>query len=706
MAVPSSIRTVVIGAQQVELLHDLVKRTGITDSWVSNSLVSLTVRWNRLLYETVARHIAAMLEESNPRLLAFDLSEYSPSTAEGLSMGSILGPRPVNFVIPVSSIPMHWCIVGSSGFGKSEFAMKAADELLSMGTCPVRIFDPKADEFSPLAKTHANVKCLKASNLKINLFSPPPNVPHETWYPEVTDHLSETYSFWEGALSLILRHCFQLHERHQQVTLLTLIDSIRGERGGFGQKDAMAKATAISRLEFILYATGTALTTDSGLLEALHGQSLVLSTSGLMSSIESYVTEYLLLWEYEYRKHNPGKRCFSLTIYDECQHRLFSSRKEFGVHSRSAPLISKMFDEARALNLGICSLSQEPSTLIKPVVNNSWLKVGFRLGSGQEIKTMKDAMGLTEEQAECIHYLEPGEAIVRMAGGHLDPIPVRFDQFDPAPVMSTQEFEAYQKLEVDRLLKETLPRQDRITSIPRDAKIPPPVSLLTPHRTPPPTRGDIKTLENRESETKAATEPGDPARRVLGVWLNLEDLFLTQGELFEKLDIRSGSRQAKIKKDLLTRGYILDHKLQSAKTYVSVWEPTNSAYELIGLQKPTFESKGGHLHQFIAHRIKKWAIKQGYDAAIESMLSNGKAVDLVLRRGAELAFIEVAVSKPLQKEITNLVKDLETSLVPDRLVVAVVNSKAKIEVEGLVASEKQLERYRDKIGVELAGSYL
>ena len=84
------------------------------------------------------------------------------------------------------------------------------------------------------------------------------------------------------------------------------------------------------------------------------------------------------------------------------------------------------------MNLGICSLSQEPSTLIKAVVNNSYLKIAFHLGSGSEIQVMKDAMGLDDDQSEMLHYLEIGESIVRMAGGYMDAFPVEIDMFEPA----------------------------------------------------------------------------------------------------------------------------------------------------------------------------------------------------------------------------------------------------------------------------------
>ena len=90
-------------------------------------------------------------------------------------------------------------------------------------------------------------------------------------------------------------------------------------------------------------------------------------------------------------------------------------------------------------------MSQEPSSLVKPVLNNSFLKLAFHLGSGDEIKTASNAMGLNEEQKQALHYLDTGEAIVRMAGGFMDPFPVKIGKFEANAEISDAEFWQHQK---------------------------------------------------------------------------------------------------------------------------------------------------------------------------------------------------------------------------------------------------------------------
>ena len=104
----------------------------------------------------------------------------------------------------------------------------------------------------------------------------------------------------------------------------------------------------------------------------------------------------------------------------------------------------------------------------------------------------------------------------------------------------------------------------------------------------------------QRKESKSASN----SRKVLPVWLNLKTPFLSQQEILDLLNITSGSIISRTKKELKINGYIKTHKLQIGKTHSSVWEPTEKAYKLVSLTKPKWESKGGYLHQFIAHHLK------------------------------------------------------------------------------------------------------
>lgn len=182
--------------------------------------------------------------------------------------------------------------------------------------------------------------------------------------------------------------------------------------------------------------------------------------------------------------------------------------------------------------------------------------------------------------------------------------------------------------------------------------------------------------------------------------------FLTQGQIFNIAGIKSGSKQAQIKKILIREGLIVEHRLQVGKTFTSVWEPTEKAYKTIKHKRPKFKGKGGYLHQFIASHMKTWATNRDHKVKIEFFLSNNKAIDLVLQKQAETIFVEIAISPPLDKEVKNIKKDLETEIKPNQIILVVPNSKIKKKLIGLILSDKQLGNHVEQISVELAGDYI
>jgi hypothetical protein len=378
-------------------------------------------------------------------------------------------------------------------------------------------------------------------------------------------------------------------------------------------------------------------------------------------------------------------------------------------------------DQCRALNIGICSLSQQPSSLLKSIINNSWLKVAFHLGSGSELKIVKEALGLNDEQAEYLHYLEVGEAIVRTAEGHLDPYPVKFNKFIESPKLSNRDFEFHQKRITERLYNETIDKE---------------IESFTPYKKENNQTGENKTNQkekdiNQNSKTdktakessyqnkdekesnnsnfertdKASNKSSD-LESLISIWLNLPKPFLIQKQIMEKAEVKSGSKQIQLKNNAVREGLIIIHKLQKGRTYTSVWEPTDLAYESIDLNKPSYSSKGGYLHQFIAHHVTLWAKKNGLKAQIEFLLSNGKAIDVMIKNTSTMTFFEIVVSKPYEKELNNIEKDLATVLQPDKLIFLVTDNKVKQIFSKMLNTSDIYEKHKSIIEIKLAGDFI
>lgn len=174
----------------------------------------------------------------------------------------------------------------------------------------------------------------------------------------------------------------------------------------------------------------------------------------------------------------------------------------------------------------------------------------------------------------------------------------------------------------------------------------------------------------------------------------------------KRVGIVSGSKFSRIKKSLQERQLIIEHRLQIGKAYTSIWEPTPEAIRLANAKESRLKSKGGYLHQFVANRIVLWAKRNGYKAEIEARLESDKAVDVFLRRSGEQLIVEIALSRPLLKEISNTLKDFAKDVTPNQLQLLVKDSRTAREIRKLIEEEERIRRHLPRIEVRLAGFYV
>lgn len=442
-------------ADDFALLEGMVARADIDEQWVDRSLEWLSIEWNQILADSLYNYL--LLQQDGSFFLddPFVLPSRQEQIEGELNLGTVLGRDEVELRLKLDNVPKHILAMGTSGSGKTNFGLVLAEQAYINGVRSIRISDPKADEFEVLAKKYPEFMMLRWSELRFNPFTPPPNVPLNEWYQTIVNHMAQAFNFWIGSESLFLKLMSKASKETPKPQIKDVVRLLEEENPRYKQKDSMIMSTVASRLELMQVTIGEVISAETSMLEVLSGSKFILSTSGMMSEIESWLLEFMFIWEYLYRVFNPDKRGLTMHFYDECQHRLFSSEKERNIKKISSSQISMLVDESRAMNIGICSMSQEPSSLVKPVLNNSFLKVAFHLGSGDEISTASNAMGLSEEQKQALHYLDTGEAIVRMAGGFMEPFPVKIQKFEKAVAVNDAEFCQHQKEMKERLYRDS-----------------------------------------------------------------------------------------------------------------------------------------------------------------------------------------------------------------------------------------------------------
>jgi len=435
-----------------------------------------------------------------------------------------------------------------------------------------------------------------------------------------------------------------------------------------------------------------------------------ISLNGIPTAYQNLFISVMVEWIKMYRtEHNlRSHHIVDLFVLDEAS-TIFKKAYE----AEGTYVLTDDLAQARAWGMGFIISTQNLANLAPSVLSNTSLKVMVGgAGDGCDYSTFAAATGMTVEQREyCKQRTEPGQAEAR------DPrYPFPFTVDIPGPVP----FNAYVPIEVIRMLS-----QDRSKRFyPTGPALPPPEAPAhTPRDENDP--GSVGASMSARDMSRDATDSADegadktvttppvtaanlPAEllRLLRYFLSLPSQMITQTALFKSAGITAGSVQSKWQHLLLVHGLIIKHSLPKGKGRIIIWEPTEKAWEITGITPPTRRSKGGYLHQGLCELIARSAQAKGYNVEIESFQANGKAIDLVLRKGEEQTWIELAMSEPMEKELSNIAKDFGSGIRPKKLIVACLNTKMKARLLELLAATPAVLPYRDLIEITLVGNLM
>ena len=182
--------------------------------------------------------------------------------------------------------------------------------------------------------------------------------------------------------------------------------------------------------------------------------------------------------------------------------------------------------------------------------------------------------------------------------------------------------------------------------------------------------------------------------------------FLFRHEALLLSNIKGGASIIQAEKEALRQGLIIKHTLPRAKTNVCFWEITDKGYDQQNLIRPVWRSKGKYKHKFCVYRIEDFFQRQGYDTKIEAHRPNGKLVDLRLTKGENVLYVEVCASWPIEKELSNIQKDLDGDPLPSEIILAVTDRKMRKPLEkaiGEMNAKKELSR---PVRIVLAGDMM
>jgi len=219
--------------------------------------------------------------------------------------------------------------------------------------------------------------------------------------------------------------------------------------------------------------------------------------------------------------------------------------------------------------------------------------------------------------------------------------------------------------------------------------------------------GNVKTeLEYISNDQTGTSRRLQNAVQIIKAQSEYKIPFLFRSEVIQLCNIKGGASVVQAENAALDNSIIIKHSLPRGKTNICFWEITDQGYKLLGKIRPVWKSKGKYIHKFCVHRIADQYQKQGYKTNIEACRSNGKLVDLKISKGQYVLYVEVCASWPIEKELSNIEKNLEGEFLPDEIILAVTERKMKKVLEDILYKQKVGKKFSKPVRTVLAGDMI
>ncbi len=297
--------------------------------------------------------------------------------------------------IKVDEIFRHIGIFGTTGSGKTNTAM-----LLALGAhkqgIQVIVFDWHG-EYSKLKE----FMLLKDSNLlKVN-----PLNPGVSSLEEQVEILGDVFQLTDPQkfLLFIVFSKMKKIKKFNLKILLIVLKSIRDT--SYWIRDVKY---ALFRKLYILFTNeakklfGNQDSYSQNILDIISGSTIFDLSSIRSITLKKLYVLYLLklITDDMIKKKENGRKI--LVILEEA-HNYLNSQNEF---------ISRIFSEVRKFNVGLCVVTQSPSSINKEVLANINTFILHNIKSDLDKRAIRDSLGLSDDMLNILDKLEAGEAII------------------------------------------------------------------------------------------------------------------------------------------------------------------------------------------------------------------------------------------------------------------------------------------------------
>ncbi len=334
----------------------------------------------------------------------------------------------------------HMLIVGMTGTGKTNLVFHMLREF-QKNKKPFMVFDWKRNyrdlrqlpEFKELRVYRPGGD---VEPFKFNPVIPPPGTAPGEWLMKLVDVIKHAYFVGEGveyllreAIDTVYDECGFYDESSTGTPTFLLVRYRVLKKRAQGRMQ-LWKASAVRVFESLCFrhGLGPVVNTDSALDEQLLNAPAVLELDVLSDVDKVFLTEAVILWLYEFRKHEGNREVFKHALVIEEGHHVLSRRKERAEGAET--ILETSLRQIREFGEAVVVIDQEPTKLSNSIKANTYCKIVFNLGNGDDVDDMARCLNLDDEERGYIDLLEVGEAVVALKGRVRCPLHVAFPKVE------------------------------------------------------------------------------------------------------------------------------------------------------------------------------------------------------------------------------------------------------------------------------------
>lgn len=414
---------------------------------------------------------AQLVKMIKPRMIKNLLSPdpFSPYPEDDEVDGEIkLGVCPetnASFGLNINELMQGTLAVGRPGAGKTTFTYNIIQRANELGIHCL-IIDIKKD-YRHIIRKLPDTLVFRSDDesFKWNPLQIPEGVGRVNLITNFADITSEAFYVQDGTNNYIVEHLNRIYNILEQPTVMDLYNAISRDNPKLITRDARYRESALNRLASIIVKMGKAFSHMKGykIEKLIDDYNVVVEIDNLGHKGRIYLTPLILAHVFQHRIANNLrgiKQKPALVIVDE-GNEIFDKNLE---RQMGGLTLTTMVREAREFQLGIMCSCQVPEA-ISDTVKNVYTRVLLSLPEGANLKNFAESMGLNKEQMESNFSLEPGQAVVRLAGRYDKPFLVQFNEYPLEKDVSNEEIKEHMKPILERLDEELGLRQDEVTVV-------------------------------------------------------------------------------------------------------------------------------------------------------------------------------------------------------------------------------------------------